>query len=265
MNPIRIDLATDDRLEPFRDIRERDLKGRLDCFVIEGRMVLDQALTSGCRMRAVLVSDAALAARPALVELDAPVYVASERIVSEVAGFHVHRGSLAIAERPRPLLVRELLARTSDRARVVVLLGISNHDNVGGVFRSAAALGAQAVLLDEQTSDPLYRKAVRVSTAATLLVPWAQGSREEILAELGRAGFRTVALTPRADAVPLRTLRGQPGKLALLLGAEGPGLEPAVIARADLACAIPITRTVDSLNVTVAASIALYELCEPGS
>jgi tRNA G18 (ribose-2'-O)-methylase SpoU len=201
---------------------------------------------------------AALAALLAELPDAVPVYSASQAVMDAIVGFPLHRGILALgraAPAPEPAA---LLAGLPDEALVVVLLGIANHDNLGGVFRNAAAFGIDAVLLDAACCDPLYRKAIRVSVGATLTVPFARfGAGCDPLASLADAGFEAVSLSPRG-ATELKELR-RGARTAVLFGAEGPGLAEAVMVR---------TRTIrlgmapgwDSLNVATTSGIVLHHL-----
>jgi tRNA G18 (ribose-2'-O)-methylase SpoU len=189
------------------------------------------------------------------------VYVAPQEVMDAVVGFHIHRGVLAIGDRGKDVGPEAVLARGD---LVLGLVGLTNHDNVGGLFRSAAAFGASGVLLDDATCDPLYRKAIRVSVGGALVVPFARcASADAMLDALAGAGFEPIALTPRgAESLDvLRTLRG---KRALLLGTEGEGLPDSVIARAR-AVRIAMGGTMDSLNVAVAGGIALHEASRNGT
>ncbi|MGE0041589.1 MAG: TrmH family RNA methyltransferase [Vicinamibacterales bacterium] len=228
-------------------------------FVVEGRLVLPRLLEApGLRARSVLVTPAAAASLGALLAAaPAPVYIASREVMSRVAGFDIHRGCLALAERPAPAPLDALpLQRLR---RVLVLEGVSNPDNIGGIFRSAAAFDVDGVVLGPGCGDPLYRKAIRTSMGATLGVPFVDaGAWPGALGRLRAAGLALVALTP-AGADPLPAL--QPGgRVALVVGAEGPGLTPAALAEADHRVRIPTSGRVDSLNVATAAAIALYAL-----
>jgi tRNA G18 (ribose-2'-O)-methylase SpoU len=190
------------------------------------------------------------------------VYVVTHETMNEVTGFNIHRGCLAIGERPPAL---PWTAVVQDASLLVMLERVSNADNVGGIFRSAAAFGADAVLLGPACADPLYRKSIRTSMGAALRVPFApMPDWPEDLIRLRAAGFRLLALTPNADATPLELIddEGQPraAKDTLLVGHEGEGLSAEAIAAADVRIRIPMAADVDSLNVATAASIALYEL-----
>jgi tRNA G18 (ribose-2'-O)-methylase SpoU len=262
---IAVDDADDPRLEPYRAVRERDLIGREGRFVAEGEVVLRVLLTrSHFPVESVLVSQkraGALASLLARVLPEIPVYVAPHGVMSGIVGFPIHRGLLAIGRRAPARSAAELLAGFTPAATVLGLIGLANHDNVGGIFRNAAAFGADAVLLDETSCDPLYRKAIRVSVGGALIVPFARGGTAgEMLAALLDGGFEAVALSP-AGAEPLGTYRRVP-RTALLLGAEGPGLPQEVLARTRTV-RIPMADGFDSLNVATASGIALHHLMHP--
>jgi len=258
---IRIDQPDDPRIAGFRDIRERDLTGRQGLFVAEGEVVLN-VLMSGrslCRPVAFLLDSKrveGLAGLLARAADDTPVYVASQPVLDAIAGFHLHRGILALGEKPPVRSLEACLDRTGPDAVVVAVCGIGNHDNMGGVFRNAAAFGAGAVLLDEHCCDPFYRKAIRVSVGAVLRTPMATGLDAMAMVEgLKAARFEVLALTPGASE-PLEAMpRG--GRVAIVLGPEGPGLSPAVIERCR-PVGIPMSGGFDSLNVSVASGIALH-------
>jgi tRNA G18 (ribose-2'-O)-methylase SpoU len=193
----------------------------------------------------------------------APVYAAGQDLLEKVTGFHVHRGVLASFHR-RPLpSAAEVLATAR---RVALLEDVNNHTNLGAVFRGAAALGVDGVLLSPSCADPLYRRSVRVSMGEVLAVPYARLEPwPAALADVRAAGFTVLALTPAADAVPLQRLddaaRARP---AMLLGAEGAGLSRQALAASDLRVVIPMSRGVDSLNVAAAAAVAFWELARTG-
>jgi len=260
---IPVDDPRDPRLEPYRAVRERDLIGRQGRFIAEGEVVLRVLLArSRFRVESVLVSEKRARAGGVLAEVPprVPVYVVPQAAMSEVAGFAIHRGILAVGRREPMACAAELLRNAGAVATVLVLVGLANHDNVGGVFRNAAAFGADAVLLDETSCDPLYRKAIRVSVGAALITRFSRGGTAgDLVGALEEAGFEVVALSP-AGAEPLASYRRQ-SRTALLLGAEGPGLPPALLARTRTV-RIPMADGFDSLNVATASGIALHQLMQ---
>jgi tRNA G18 (ribose-2'-O)-methylase SpoU len=207
---------------------------------------------SGRTVRSVLVTPAQHGViAETLTDLDAPVYVASPEVLRAVVGFDLHRGAVASGDRwPLPT-VSSVLAGSR---RVAVVQKLGDHENLGGVFRNAAAFGIDAVLLDAESADPLYRRCVRVSIGHVLTVTW---TRLDTLDDLRRAGFTLLALTPDPDARPLDTVVW-PSRYALLVGSEGPGLSLEWLASADERIRIPMRPAVDSLNVATAAAIAFY-------
>jgi tRNA G18 (ribose-2'-O)-methylase SpoU len=258
----RIDCANDARIVEYRDVGDPELVRARGVFIAEGRLVVRRVIEDQrWRVRSVLVSEAARASLASLLDTiaaDVPIYICDAADFRGVTGYNIHRGCLALVERPPALGIDTLLA--SSRT-IVVLEGVANPDNVGGVFRNAAALGADGVLLSPTTCDPLYRKAIRTSMAAVLRVPFARADEwPDVLTRVRSAGFTIVALTPREPSEPLDAFvaRGLPLRLALLVGTEGAGLTSSVEATADYRVRIPITDRVDSLNVGVAAGIALY-------
>lgn len=256
--------SDDPRLTPFLRVDDGELRRREGVFLAEGRLVVRRLLEDRRYVvRAVLLTDAAADALEDVVELrpDVPVYVVPLRWMAPITGFNLHRGCLAVAERPG---ARDWTEWT-DASRALILEGIGNPDNVGGLFRAAHALGVGVVFLGPGTGDPLYRKALRVSCGAALAVPFAAvPSVLEATARLRQEGFEVWALTPAAEAAALAdACRRRPRKVALLVGAEGPGLTADAIARSSLRVRIPVNPAADSLNVTVAAGIALAALGPP--
>lgn len=260
MKPVRIDDPGDPRLASYLDIRERDLAGRQGRFIAEGKVVLD-VLLSAKRFEAdsILVLENRL---PGLAQIlakappDTPVYVVSGDVMDRVAGFHMHRGILALGIKREPETAEELLAQLPEEALVVVLVGISNHDNIGSIFRNAAAFGANAVFLDTTCCDPLYRKAIRVSVGAALKVPFARFTDTPAFATtLDQQGFAQFALSP-GGATDLRVAR-QATRPALYLGTEGEGLPEHLLARMETV-RIDMAKDFDSLNVASASAIALH-------
>ena len=237
-------------------------------FVAEGRLVVRRVLEDPrYHVRSLLLNDAAHHdLEPHLARLDAviPIFVCRTHDFLGITGIDIHRGCLALVERPAPLTVADVIAGAR---RLVVLDGVTNADNVGGVFRNAAAFGAGGILLSPTCCDPFYRKALRTSMGGVLRVPFARSEAWAAdLEQIRAAGFLLVALTPSETAESLDAFAARAGgvKLALALGAEGSGLTPAVLSAADVSIRIPIARDVDSLNVAVAAGIALYRLCRSG-
>ncbi|HYC66616.1 RNA methyltransferase [Brevundimonas sp.] len=261
MAAIRIDDPLDPRVAAFRDIRERDLTGREGLFVAEGEVVLRVLASpaSLCAPVAALIAEKRLPAlADALAALPAgtPVYSASQPVIDGVAGFHLHRGILALGRKPPQRSPGEVLTALGDEAVVVLACGIGNHDNMGGIFRAAAAFGAGAVLLDDRCCDPFYRKAIRVSVGAALRTPMAAGlDAGQMIDGLKAAGFRVLAMTPSSPS-PLH-LAPRGGRTAIVLGAEGPGLPTRLLDRCETV-GIPMSGGFDSLNVATAAAIALH-------
>lgn len=229
-------------------------------FIAEGALVIRQLLRSPYRVRALLLTPRRLADLAGdLVSLEAPVYVGAPEVVNAVSGFHLHRGALASADR-RPM--PPLAAVVAGAARLVVAEGVNDHENLGALFRNAAAFGTGAVVLDPTSADPLYRRSVRVSMGQVLRVPFTRAGARAWPGDLERlraAGFELLALTPGPDAEDLRSVRPSP-RWALLVGAEGPGLSAAALAAADRRVRIPMAPAVDSLNVATAAAVALHWL-----
>jgi tRNA G18 (ribose-2'-O)-methylase SpoU len=259
---IPIDDPADPRVEPYRNIRERDLVGRAGLFVAEGRVVIEKLVASPAhRPESLLVAahrlDGIADLLGGLAETT-PVFAASGRVIDAVAGFPLHRGLLAIGRRVDPLGAEALLAALPESATILVLSAIANHDNMGGIFRNAAAFGVDAILLDAAACDPLYRKAIRVSVGAALLVPFARLPRDaDLLGLLERHRFTPIALSP-SGKVPLATL--VPARRnAVLLGAEGAGL-PADLLAATVPVSIPMAAGFDSLNVATTSGIVLHHL-----
>lgn len=265
---IVIEDAADPRIAEFSQIRERDLTGRSGRFIAEGTVVLRMlaaahAAGRGIRAEKLLllrnrvegVADL-LAAFPE----DVPVHVAEAPVLDAIAGFHLHRGVLAVGRRDGTAETADLIANLPQDALVLVGCGISNHDNIGALFRNAAGFGADAVLLDETCCDPLYRKALRVSVGSVLTMPYARsGSSEALLGALAEAGFAIWALSPSGE-VEIGEIA--PAKrMALVMGTEGEGLPKAILERFHTA-RIAQMPGLDSLNVGTASGIALYSLAK---
>ena len=244
MPTVPVDDPDDERLAVYTGLTDADLRRRGEAFVAEGTLVIRRLLESRYPVLSLLVTPNRL--DPAWADLDVPVYVADQAVMNRVAGFDIHRGALAAALRlplPPPI---ELVAG----ARwVAVLEGINDTENMGALFRNAAAFGIDAVLLSPGCCDPLYRRSVRVSMGHVLHVPFTVADDLDAL-----DGFTTVALTPSGDE-PLAPV---PGPVAFLVGAEGAGLRPSTLAAADRRVRIPMAAGVDSINVATAAAIAFY-------
>ena len=260
---IAIDDPQDPRIAAYAQVRERDLVGREGGFIAEGEVVLRVLIEGGgrCRAASLLIAEKRLARlEPLIAKLNenVPVYVAGQAVMDAVVGFPIHRGIMAHGLRPPDPGSEALLAGLGPRALVMVLFGIANHDNMGGLFRNAAAFAADAILIDPACCDPLYRKAIRVSVGAALKVPFARlRPEDDPLDLLEGAGFTTLALSPNG-AEPLAGI-ARPDRVAVLLGAEGPGLPQGLLERART-LAIPMAAGWDSLNVAAASAIMLHEL-----
>jgi tRNA G18 (ribose-2'-O)-methylase SpoU len=255
--------ARDPRIAAYVQVRERDLVGRRGEFIAEGEVVLRVLIEGGarCKPTSLLVAERRLERLGPLIAGLAPevaVYAAGQAVMDAIVGFPIHRGVLAHGFRPPDPSPDALLAALGPRALVMVLFGIANHDNMGGLFRNAAAFGADAILIDSGCCDPLYRKAIRVSVGAALKVPFVRlPAGENPLDMLARAGFTALALSPQG-AEPLAGLE-RPPRAAVLLGAEGAGLPEAVL-RGARSVAIDMAAGWDSLNVAAASAIVLHEL-----
>lgn len=254
----------DPQLEQYRHVGDARWLREQQLFVAEGRLVVERLIAGrGYEIESVLVTPTALRALDATLR-DAPlVLVADQQVVNAITGFNFHRGCLAIARRPQQQ--RPLEAFASARV-VVVLEGIDNPDNVGGIFRSAAAFGAEGVLLDPRSSDPLYRKALRTSMGAALRLPYtrvADDAWPQSLEDVRAMGFTIAALTPSGDqTIDDFVSNAANTRVAFVAGSEGAGLTPEVLARSDVRVRIPIDPRSDSLNVVVAVSIALQRFTQ---
>lgn len=264
--------AADPRIADFSDIREAELSRSRGIFIAEGTEVVRTFVEkSNYLPRAVLVAERHLEPMREILSRaearGAAVYFASQELVSAIAGFDLHRGCLASGSRATIPSRDSLLDTLPDDATVLVLEALANHDNIGSLFRSAAAFGANAIFLDPRCADPLYRKSIRVSMGAALTVPFARlDPLVESLDILAAHQFELWALTPDAGAEDLRALAAAPGpkkRRALLLGTEGFGLSTEASSRAHRRVKIDIAREVDSLNVAVAGAIALFALVPP--
>jgi tRNA G18 (ribose-2'-O)-methylase SpoU len=249
-------------LADYRDVGDHAALERAGLFVVEGRLVVERLLEDGrYRIHSVLVTPTAaqaleetLAKRP-----DVPVLFSDQSEIAAMTGYQFHRGCLALAHRRETALSIDELAQAT---RVLAIEGVGNPDNIGGLFRTALALDVEAILLDRSAADPLYRKATRTSMGATLRVPYSRvEDLPAVLGELRSRGVRVAALTPHPEAVCIDDVRIDPAtRLVLAVGSEGHGLTTAAFAHADVRVRIPVDPRADSLNVVVAAAIALHAL-----
>jgi len=263
-NIIDVTDPADPRLDDFRDLnsvdRRPDLPSGKGLVIAEGVLVVQRMLASRFHPRAMLGTDRRLAELGEdLTGVEAPYYRVDAGVMAEVVGFHLNRGVLASASRPPELSVAQVL----DGARTVAVLeGVNDHENLGSIFRNAAGLGVDAVIFGLGCADPLYRRAVRVSMGHALLVPYAWAAAwPGDLDILRDNGFRLLAMTPDPSAHTLAAALAEvaDGKVAFLVGAEGPGLTETVMRASDKRVRIPMSRGTDSLNVATAAALAFYE------
>ena len=255
-------------LDIYARLTENQLVNRADpenaLFVAESPLVIGRALDAGCAPVSFLMEQKHIEGKGAALLArcpDVPVYAAELDVLTQLTGFHLTRGMLCAMRRPK---LRDPAVLLQDASRVAVLENVMNPTNLGAIFRSAAALNMDAVLLTEAGSDPLYRRAVRVSMGTVFQIPWTylpDGWPEPSMGWLRAQGFRTVAMALRDDSVPLndpRLLAEE--RLAIVLGTEGDGLAQATIDACDYTVRIPMSHGVDSLNVAAASAVAFYQL-----
>lgn len=264
--PLAVDDLDDPRLADYRLMAQPETFVQRHLLLVEGRLILPRLLEAPhLRVQSILLSQGAWQALGSSLERLAavcpiaacPIYVMPQARMNALVGFDIHRGCLALAQRPLVPLLSAI--DLSGARRLVVLEGVSNPDNMGGVFRNAAAFGTDLIVLGPGCADPWYRKAIRTSMGATLGVPFAlAGAWPEALHQLRTQGWRVAALTPAVTAAPLSSEAATTSRVTLLLGAEGDGLSAAAQQAADVRLRIPIHASIDSLNVAVAAAIALH-------
>lgn len=250
----------DPRIAPYTAVRERDLTGRDGLFLVEGKVTLEVCITRArFDLDSVFLEEGRV---PVLAELleklpdSVPIYTAPQSLMDQIAGFPIHRGILACARNAPETDFGAWLSAQTGATTLALCIGTSNHDNVGAVFRNCAALGADGVVLDETSCDPLYRKAIRVSAGTALWLPYYHGgSGETLLDTLKDEGWTIWTLTPGETATNLYKTH-RPDRLCLVLGPEGPGLSDALLARGERV-RIPMANAVDSLNVATSLAIAL--------
>ncbi|MEU0053683.1 RNA methyltransferase [Streptomyces sp. NPDC006184] len=259
---ITLDDPDDPRLADYTGLTDVELRRRREpaegLFIAEGEKVIRRAREAGYETRSMLLSAKWVdVMRDVIDELPAPVYAVSPELAERVTGYHVHRGALASMQR-KPLPTAAELLRTA--RRVVIMESVNDHTNIGAIFRSAAALGMDAVLLSPDCADPLYRRSVKVSMGAVFSVPYARlETWPKGLESVREAGFTLLALTPDEKAVTLDEAAPHTrDRVALMLGAEGDGLSGRALAAADTWVRIPMSHGVDSLNVGAAAAVAFY-------
>ncbi len=267
MSPVRVADPADDRLRDYVGLTDVALRRALEpaggLYIAESEKVIRRALAAGHRPRSFLMAERWLEDLADVVTRaeaeGTPVYVADHDVIERLAGFHLHRGALASMHRPPLPPVTEVLRAAR---RVLVVEDVVDHTNVGAVFRSAAALGADAVLVTPRCADPLYRRSVRVSMGTVFQVPWTRiDPWPDGIRQLRASGFQVAALALAEDSVPLDAYaEGAPDRVALVLGTEGDGLSRRTVAACDVAVRIPMAGEVDSLNVAAAGAVALWAL-----
>jgi len=262
LTPIAVGDPADERLSDYRGLTDVALRTKFEpphgLFIAESELVIRRALEAGYRSRSMVMAPEWLdRMAPLIADVDAPVYSASYDVLRELTGFNVHRGALASFHRKPLPSVAEVL---SAGRRVVVLEDMVSHTNLGAIFRCAAALGMDGVVLSPSSADPLYRRSVRVSMGAVFSLPYARAeSWPDVLDDIASAGYTRVALTPAEDATAIEEVAASGhARLALLLGSEGPGLTERALKRSDVRARIPMSAGVDSLNVAAAAAVTFY-------
>lgn len=241
----------------LRDVQLRTkTETALGIYIAEGEKVIRRAAEAGHQPRSFLLAPRWLdGLADVLDRYDVPCHVLDEDAIEKVTGFHVHRGALAAFERPQPSALDAVLSMAT---RVLVAEDLVDHTNVGSLFRNAAALGFDAVLLSPRCADPFYRRSIKVAMGAVFSLPHARLDDWYAAPDLLRAaGFTSYALTLAADAVPLDAVEPAP-RSALIVGSEGPGLSDRWEAAADVRVTIPMARGIDSLNVAASAAIACW-------
>jgi len=248
----------DPRVADYVRLTDADWRRRTEAehgfFVAEGAFIVELVHRLGLRLRSVLASPARAEALVGRVAVDAPLYIAAPEVIDGITGFHAHRGLLAVVERPPP---RDVANVVRGRGPLLLVEDVGDHENLGALFRNAAAFGAAGVVISPGCCEPLYRRAIRVSMGHVLTVPWARAHEWPVSVP----GRTIVALTPEASATPITDAGlADAGPFALMVGAEGPGLSPAALATADRRVRIPMAAGVDSLNVATTAALALFVL-----
>ncbi|QEE09554.1 RNA methyltransferase [Bartonella kosoyi] len=259
LNITPIDETNDPRLRDYHNIREKDLVGRQQQFIAEGKITLSALLHSKefSPLSLLILAKRLPGLLPLLEKTQprCPIYCVSQKVMDDITGFHVHRGVLGIGKRKTLPSLQSFLQNLPEKALILVLCGISNHDNMGSIFRNAAAFASHGIIVDKTSCDPLYRKSIRVSAGAALKVPYTQNANiNDIIASLNDENFHLYALSPSAS----HTLKqaNKTKRIALIFGTEGDGLPPHILQQSQ-ALRIPMTDGFDSLNVATASGIAL--------
>ena len=272
MPVIRLDSPSDERLRDYISLTDVALRTTFESehglYIAESAKVIARAISAGHRPRSILMSEDWVDRMAALIDdvlardPQTPVFVTDRGTLESIAGFHVHRGALAAMHRPVLPTVDEVLSANGGARLVVALESVVDHTNVGAIFRSVAAIGADAVLITPQCADPLYRRSVRVSMGAVFNVPWTRIEPwPEALDGLRSAGYTIAALALSEDAVDLDDFaRDIPDRVCLVLGAEGDGLSRQALDAADVVVRIPMRGGIDSLNVAAASAVAIWAL-----
>lgn len=263
MNVIQITSASDPRIKIFASLTEAELRKKSEyesgLFIAESPKVIKIALDKGYEPVALLCETKHIEGDAAQIierSKDIPIYTGSREILATITGYKLTRGVLCAMRRPKPVTANDIL---QNARRVAVVDGVCDTTNIGAIFRSAAALGIDAILLTDTTCDPLNRRCVRVSMGSIFLIPWAW--IDDPQQTLNALGFKTLAMALRPEAIPINNpILKDERKLAIILGTEGDGLMPEVIEKADYKVIIPMHNNVDSLNVATAAAIAFWEL-----
>lgn len=259
LNITTIDETNDPRLKDYHNIREKDLVGRQQQFIAEGKITLSALLHSKefSPLSLLILAKHLPGLLPLLekTQPQCPIYCVSQKVMDDITGFHVHRGILGIGKRKTLPSLQSFLHNLPEKALILVLCGISNHDNMGSIFRNAAAFASHGIIVDKTSCDPLYRKSIRVSAGAALKVPYTQNAHiNDIIAALNDENFHLYALSPSAS----HTLKqaNKTKRIAFIFGTEGDGLPPHILQQSQ-ALRIPMTDGFDSLNVATASGIAL--------
>lgn len=258
-------------LEAFTHLKDVDLRAKWEhsngIYIAESHNVIERAINSGHKPAAFFLDAKWL---PKLAPLltrvtgarngaEIPVFICNQEQSSAITGYKVHRGAIAAIERPRNAPLAELLAPLDPASTVAVLEGLVDHTNVGAIFRSAAAIGVDAIVVSPDCSDPLYRRSVRVSMGAVFQVPWTRLTDWSQINQLFDAGYELCALTPGATTSIVDYMRDRPDKIALMVGSEGPGLSEQALSSTATHLSIPMMHGVDSLNVATCAAISFWE------